>query len=166
MGALTRAVDGFLNSLESTIPEEHVALVWFDDQVGRSVNLTLDYSQIRTAMNQLGPRGNTAIGRGLQEGINAVVDSVHCRPYAHKSIVVMTDGQQNTGTGPAAVATSGVAQYNPLIHTVTFSTGANQTLMQQVAQIGGGRHWHSNNATGLEDAYVEIANDIPTVLTD
>ena len=52
-----------------------------------------------------------------------------------------------------------------MIHSVTFGDGADQQLMRSVADIGDVRHWHAQNDGALQAAYVDIANDIPTVLT-
>ena len=116
-------------------------------------------------MNTLGPSGTTAIGLGLQRGVESLLNQDTARPYAQKTVVIMTDGCHNTGATPETVATTVMAQYNPLIQTVTFGGGADQTRMQEVATIGSGRHWHADTAGQLDDAYVQIAEDIPTVLT-
>jgi Flp pilus assembly protein TadG len=163
--SLSAAVDAFLETLVRTIPEEQVALVWFDHQVGTAVDLTLNYADIQAAMDQLTPRGSTAIGRGLAEGVGALQNELTARPYAHKTTVLMTDGHHNTGERPDSVATRELEDHHFMIHSVTFGEGADQQLMQSVADIGGGRHWHAPDDGALQAAYVDIANDIPTVLT-
>jgi hypothetical protein len=163
--ALVVAVDRFLASLVMTVPEERVALVWFNDQVGSAVDLTNDYTAIRTAMDTLGPGGSTAIGLGLEEGVATILNPLTARPFALKTVVVMTDGIHNTGEAPDLVATREVDSHNLLIHSITFGDGADQTRMQAVAEIGGGRHWHAVDQAELEASYVEIASDIPTILT-
>ena len=87
------------------------------------------------------------------------------RPFAAKTIIVMTDGMHNTGIGPVEVAESFVSEYNVTIHTVTFSAGADQTRMQEVADIGGGTHYHADTGTELVDVFEEIANNLPTMVT-
>ena len=163
--SLVGAVDAFLDVLVATTPQEQVALVWFDDQVGTAVDLTLNYDSVRAAMDQLGPRGSTAIGLGLGEGAGAVQNELTARPYAQKTVVLMTDGHHNTGEAPDTVATRELENHNFMIQCVTFGDGADQQLMGSVADIGGGSHWHAQDDNALQAAYVEIANDIPTVLT-
>lgn len=163
--ALADAVDLFLDAVEKTVPEEKVALVWFDDQVGRAVELTGNYNAIRNAMSQLEPRGWTAIGMGLEQGVASLLNSTTARPFAQKTVVLMTDGRHNTGQRPDSVATRELGSHDLLIQTITFGNDADQQLMEDVAQIGGGRHWHAVDQAQLAAAYVEIANDIPTVLT-
>ena len=54
---------------------------------------------------------------------------------------------------------------NVIIHTVTFTEGAVQAPMMEVARLGGGRHYHAENGDLLIDTFEEIANNLPTVLT-
>jgi hypothetical protein len=58
-----------------------------------------------------------------------------------------------------------MAAYNLTIHTVTFGEGADQDLMQDVAVIGGGNHYHAANGSELVAIFEEIANNLPTILT-
>lgn len=164
--ALVQAVDQFLTALDDTIPEEQVGLVWFSTTAGTAHGLTTVTDDIRTAMDELGPGGWTAIGRGLDEGVTTLTDPLTARPFAQKVVVVMTDGIQNKGVNAEVVAAQVVQDHFIMIHGITFGTGADQVVMQDVADIGGGRFWHANNPGALEEAYNEVAVDIATVLTD
>jgi Mg-chelatase subunit ChlD len=164
--SLSKAVDAFLDALTATVPEEKVALVWFNHGIGTAVDLTLDYNAIRTGMDQLTPEGRTAIGLGLSEGVDALQNELTMRPYAQKTVVLMTDGRHNTGEPPDSVAVRELDHLEFLIQAVTFGDGADQQLMSRVADIGGGRHWHAQDPGALQKAYVDIANEIPTVLTE
>ena len=77
----------------------------------------------------------------------------------------MTDGMHNTGIDPVTVAQDYVGQYDLTIHTVTFSAGADQARMQQVADIGGGLHYHAETGAQLIEVFREIANNLPTIIT-
>ncbi len=77
----------------------------------------------------------------------------------------MTDGIHNTGINPRTVAQQIVSQYDVTIHTVTFGAGADQNLMQEVAEIGGGEHYHAANGDELDAIFEEIANNLPTIVT-
>jgi hypothetical protein len=48
---------------------------------------------------------------------------------------------------------------------VTFGEGADQNLMQDVAEIGGGKHYHAATGAELVAIFEEIANNLPTILT-
>ena len=57
-------------------------------------------------------------------------------------------------------------QKNIAVHTITFSSGANQVLMKTVAKIGGGKHWHADDQAGLIAVFKEVANNLPTLITE
>jgi hypothetical protein len=52
------------------------------------------------------------------------------------------------------------------IHTVTFGAGADQDAMQSVAEAGYGRHYHAEDGDELVEIFEEIANNLPTILTE
>ncbi|MGI9515868.1 MAG: hypothetical protein ACR2NP_02375, partial [Pirellulaceae bacterium] len=72
-------------------------------------------------------------------------------------------------TTPIAMANSLVASHNVIIHTVTFSTSvpeASKLEMGSVATIGGGKHYHADTGDQLVDVFEEIANNLPTIITE
>jgi len=71
----------------------------------------------------------------------------------------MTDGNQNVGIGPVAVAREAKA-LGIIVHTITFGGGANEALMQQVADEADGIHIHAVNNQELIDAFDEIAKTV------
>jgi Flp pilus assembly protein TadG len=166
---LAEAVEAFLDACENTPPAEQLALASFSSTATLDSGLDMNYSQVSSAIDQYSqafPGGSTAIGDGINQGLQALLDSSRARPYAFRTIVVMTDGNHNTGTDPEMTAQLAQDTYGVSVHTITFSNQANQTKMQAVASLGGGQHWHAPDAESLIDAYVEIANNTPTILTE
>ncbi len=161
---LVAAVNAFLNVLDGTSQEEQVSVASYSSSATLDSWLEKDFDIIRATVDGLNTGGMTAIGRGMEEGIEALLDSA-ARPYAAKTMVVMTDGIHNTGINPRTVASSLMGSYNLTIHTVTFGEGADQNLMQQVASIGGGKHYHAATGAELVAIFEEIANNLPTILT-
>ena len=76
----------------------------------------------------------------------------------------MTDGLHNRGPRatrlPATWRQDGVT-----IHTITFGSDADRLRMEEVAAIGGGRHFHADNGLELEQVYREIALTLSTMMT-
>jgi hypothetical protein len=163
--SLETAVNEFLDVLDGTDQEELVSLASFSTSASLDFDLELDYANIRNWVASTNPGGATAIGQGLQEGLPSLF-SAFGRPYAAKTIVVLTDGVNNQNPHPLGVAQSIVANQNVTIHTVTFSDGADKTTMEQVAIAGGGKHYHAENTSELEDIFREIANNLPTIITE
>lgn len=162
---LLAAVGAFIDVLDHTTQEEQVSLASYSSSASLHSFLEKDHNIIRDRLASLSPNGATAIGRGMEEGITALADAA-ARPFAAKTMVVMTDGQHNSGIDPVIVAGNLIANYNLTIHTVTFSQGADIGRMQQVAAIGGGNHYHADDRDRLIQIFQEIANNLPTVLVE
>lgn len=162
---LANALNIFLNELDKSPQEENVSLTVYSTTDRKRVNLTNNFSAIRTAFAQESPRGFTAIGRGISTGLNSVLNDPRSRKFALKSIIVMTDGNHNRGINPATVART-VAGKDVTLHTITFSNGANQALMQQCAQIGKGQHIHAQDNAQLAQAFRTIARQLRVLLTE
>jgi len=162
---LVRAVDAFLNVLDATSQEEQVSLASYATTASLDTLLEKNHQIVRDKVRRLNTGGMTAIGKGMQEGIQGLIDA-RARPFAAKTMVVMTDGVQNQTPWAEPVAANLVANNLLTIHTVTFGTGANQEDMREVANIGGGKHYHAASGADLVRIFEEIANNLPTILTE
>jgi hypothetical protein len=163
-GELKIAVDAFLDVLDTTIQEEQVSVSSYATSASLDAYLTHDYDDVMETVNDLDTGGATAIGAGMNEGIKTLLAG-EARPFASKTMVVMTDGIHNRGVSPVSVASNLMSTYNLTIHTVTFGSGADQQRMKQVANIGGGNHYHAASGAELVEVFQEIANNLPTLLT-
>ena len=140
--ALKNALAVFLAEINKTKEEEFVSLSVYSTSARPLVQITSDMALIQTTFDQQSPGGLTAIGEGLRVGLNSVQNDPRARDLAEKTIIVMTDGNQNRGVSPAIVAGNARDQ-NVVVHTITFSSGANQSLMKTVASTTGGIHLHA-----------------------
>ena len=137
-----------------------------DTDVAVDQRLDFDYSNTIDKMDDLSSipiNGATNIEAGIQKGIEALTRP-EARPLAEKTMVVLTDGVFNRGRHPRFIAATAASQ-DIIIHTVTFSAGADQTAMQQVAAAAGGKHFHAPDAEALERIFREIASTLPVVMT-
>ena len=165
---LVDGVDAFLNVLEGTDQIELVTLVTFNNQANLDLTLQSDYSGIRSAVASILPYNGTAIGDGMLTGAPELMDGTEARIFAAKTIVVLSDGESNSGTDPLVAANSIVADDAITIHTVTFATD-NETAksdMDDVATAGSGVHYHADTGQELIDTFEEIANNLPTILSE
>lgn len=163
--ALRNGVSVFLQELDATRQRERLSLSVYSSTARKRVDVTEDLQQIRDAFALESPQGRTAIGLGLELGIDSILNDPGVRPFALKSIVLMTDGNQNTDISPELVAPL-AANEGIVVHTITFTQGANQQLMQEVADITSGIHVHAENNQQLEDAFREIARQLSVVLIE
>lgn len=165
---LVASVNTFCYELEQTAKVEKVALCGYDTTAATHENLTETYYKVSNELNSISANfegGRTAVGDGILQGLTAVTDSKHGRNWANKVLVVMSDGDHNEGTDPIAAANSAVAMRIP-VFTVTFSAGADQTLMKQIADMTGGSHHHAVDAAQLSEAFRTIAKRLPAMLTE
>ena len=178
-----QGVDAFLNVLEITDQEELVSLVTFNDEarvdweLQRSIDdagglpvINGSYANIRRELHTLTPGGGTAIGSGLLTAVPLIFPGPNdtasiARPFAAKTIVVLTDGQNNSGEfSPLEAGLKITDKANVTIHTVTLSAGAQS--LDDVAQAGQGQSYHDNDGSNLVAIFEEIANTLPTILTE
>ena len=160
---LLDAVDVFLDVLETTDQDEQVSLASYATTATLDLNLVSDYDIVRARLEDLSPNGWTAIGDGMNTGVPSLLDSA-ARPFAAKTLVVMTDGVHNRGIDPDVAAQNIVSQYDVTIHAVTFGGGADREAMREVANIGGGDYYHAATGDELRRIFEEVANNLPTIV--
>jgi len=170
---LEEAVDGFLGVLQETDQEELVSLITFNSNASKDLSVSTDYDEILEEVVGIAPKYGTNISEGLQFGADSILDheaNPDARFFAAKTIVLLTDGEHTSGgIMPAAKAQAIVNANNVIIHAVTFSESVSATSrleMQNVADVGGGRYYHANNGEDLVTIFREIANNLPTLITD
>lgn len=166
ISALKDAVNVFLDQLTESSPLAQVSLSVYATTSFPITQLSDDFPTVRRQVAALPADGFTAIGLGLQTGVNSLRSDPNTRPFAAKTIILMTDGNHNTGVNPL-VAVREAAANNMTVHTVTFSPDANQSLMRQVAQATqGGLHFHADDAQDLNQVFRDIAKNLAVVLIE
>ena len=165
--ALQLACTDFIAVLNETIGREKLAVASYATTSSRDVRLNFDYQPISRFIARLPANGMTNIGAGIDDGVRLLMDAADHRSVARPILVVMTDGQHNQSRDPETAAREAMARYpNLLIHTVTFSAGADKARMRRVAAIGKGRHLHADNLAQLSQVFEEIARTAGTSLIE
>lgn len=192
--ALAIAVQRFVDALAQTPQTEHVALVSYaggnngassytssgcspsftSNTVDTNCSLAANHAVVTSAMGTLSSskwNGRTNIAAGINRAVQ-VLTSAAARPYAAKTIVLMSDGAANepggtesAGRQAAITAATQAANKDIIIHTVTYGE-ADPVTMQAIADASGGNHYIAPNAAALQDIFEEIALTLPVVFTD
>ena len=163
----------FVNHLNSTDANEHVALVTFasnytshcgetNTEASMDQGLTSDLSLLNSAMAARTStvwNGATNIYAGMNLGRTVLNNGSQ---ISAKVMIVLTDGVY-TGSDPVSQALL-AGDDGITVHTITFSDGADQTSMQNVAVAGHGNHYHAPDAAALNDVFTKIAGSL-AVLT-
>jgi len=161
------ATNSFLSTLAGGPQEVLVGLATYSDYSTIDVNLANNYGDITAALNYYSNpfnEGGTNIGDGIYSGITNLQHSPKRRSQAVPVLIVLTDGIHNWGPDPISAAYA-AADSNVIIYTITFSQEADQSAMIQIANIAKGKHYHAADVTTLQQAFQEIAGDLPVLLT-
>ncbi len=177
--ALDGAVRIFVQTLRTSNADEQVALVTYSSDLvslypwlcGASGSpssldspLNTNLSLIENEMDRLKTsvwNGNTFIESGMRKGIAALTNPARSRRFANKVMIVLTDGHENEGS---AISVAPLAQSNEIVvNTITFGDFADQATMSDVAQAGGGRHYHASDAAALERVFRELAAEVSQI---
>ena len=81
---------------------------------------------------------------------------------------MLTDGDNTVGDDPVGVARDELANEDVIVHTITFTPGVSQAgrnAMGAVAEFGRGTHYHTDSGAALATIFEEIANNLPTIIT-
>lgn len=165
---LTAAVAVFNDFLNQTPQNEKISLATFSTTSSQDVPLTYSTTSVQTQLDNITNNflgGATAIGDGIASGTSLLTDSTRTRTFAKKTMIVMTDGIQNTGSDPISQATVAYQNYGIVVHAITFSNDADQAEGAAIAAAGGGVHYHAASGAALIAVFEELARTLPTMLT-
>jgi hypothetical protein len=171
MAALKSSVDVFMDFISAVDTNDRVGLAVYNAADGEGqveIALTENYDPIVQSVNtkQAGHYHQyTNIGAGLHEA-RVHLDN-NARPNASKMIVLMTDGVANwkNGTYNEAAANQYVLDEAALcahesrkypIMAISLGAGADTSIMQQAADITGGRHFNVPGGSSQEDYYQQL----------
>ncbi|THF86882.1 VWA domain-containing protein [Deinococcus sp. KSM4-11] len=139
---------------------------------------TSRHEQVLAAIDGLTLGSSTAIGDGLLEALNALVDGTARAPTADQkpaaAIVLLSDGRNNSGVDPlqaaSRVKTSGIKVYTVGLGTAGESLRSDRwnppgrsldaATLQQIATTTGGRYYEARSASQLSSVYREMGRSL------
>ena len=155
---------------------DRIGLVVFANDAFHQAPPTLDYTVLKQLIDDiqlapdLGVQDGSAIGLGIASATNMLRNS----PTASNVILLLTDGDNNTGTVDPLTSASAASAFNIKIYTigigqsgqitVTGSDGNPQTvlsnldepLLNGIAQTSGGAYYHALNVEELVTIFDQI----------
>ncbi|MSP22558.1 MAG: VWA domain-containing protein [Dehalococcoidia bacterium] len=154
--AAQRAVVDFVRKLEG----DRIGLVIFQSRALTMSPLTVDQdaiaSAVRNTRSGLLPDG-TAIGLGLAGSLNLLRES----PARSRVVVLLTDGQNNTGEITPAAAAALARALEVRVYAIGFVAGRDTAVdaaaLTAIAESTQGRYFDASTAADLTAAYDEIA---------
>lgn len=193
MGAVADAVQGCLDIVDELEGDDMVSSAAYgnvgygpDNKPSHLSYLTYDTGLVRSQVSQLQAgmwTANTCIAGGIDKGIDVLLESPNARTNAAKVMILLTDGIANRtlgGSGSTSEAKNeakDLAQQardsSPPIQIFTISVGVNadQELMQDIATIGGGDHYHAEGTieqykSQLEEIFQRLGGRRPVILIE
>lgn len=159
-------------------PHDRIGLAVFAGEAFTQCPLTTDHSVVKTFLSELQCgflEDGTAIGMGLATGVNRIKDS----EVKSKIIILLTDGVNNAGYIKPITAAEIAQRYGIKVYTIGVGTigdaltpvsrrsdgqyifglarvEIDETLMQQIAEMTGGKYFRATSAESLEKIYADI----------
>lgn len=155
---------------------DQIGLVIFAREAFTQCPLTIDYSVLKTLLNEVKSgmvEDGTAIGNAIANGINRLKDS----KAKSKVIILLTDGVNNSGEIDPRTAAEIARTYNIRIYTIGIGTIGNapypfqtpfgiryqmvpveidEPLLKFIAEETGGKYFRATDNKKLEKIYEEI----------
>src|SRR5579884_1892221 len=144
VGGMTKmdlAKESALNAIELLTGADQLGIIAFEDKPRTVVDLgPLDNpDQARNRIKQMAPGGGTAIYPALE----AAVDTLEPKTAKVKHVVLMTDGISPGGDYPALA--DRMKRDNITLSTIGIGNDADVNLLQQLADMGGGRYYDGSD---------------------
>jgi len=159
---------GVIQALET---DDRMSLEIYGQTVHHEKNLTDEYFRVTDRLDDMQAShydGWTNMGGGMDRAIEELTESGNQRSASRKIMILLTDGMANVseygrcgdyngGRRFALAQAERAARLGIRIFAVSHGFGADKKLMQQIAEIGNGEHFH---AEGSIDDYSEELDDI------
>jgi len=165
-GSMRRAVDAvkaaardFVDSLQPTDP---LALITFSDKALFAHDLSTVREWSYDAIAKYQALGGTALYDALYNSV------MRLKPVkGRRAVVILTDGrdENNPGTAPGSVHTlddvlTRVKEVDAAIYTIGLGPNVDRALLQQLADISGGRAYFPDDASALQAEYRGIIENL------
>lgn len=114
-------------------------------------------TEAKAAITAIEASGQTNIGGGLQIALNMIEGEG--TPLSNEVIVLLSDGQHNTGTDPNSVLPD-INNRNAIVYTVGLGDSVDAGLLSNIANQTGGSYFFATDAYELQPHFVTIYNKL------
>lgn len=181
-GALTDSVKLYIQILKKSPDPAPLSMVtWASDEEAGSLSgqiypaspvttvdvpFGLNQGAIESAIDGRGKNpmiGRTNMSAGMLAGMQVLKNYSTDRPV-NRVMILLTDGQWNEGADPLDTV-SQLRQANIKVHTIGLLIGSMQATLAQISQTTGGLTFMAQDETDLDNAFEQLAKDLPVILT-
>lgn len=141
-----------------SVPGDEVGLVSFQssatlDSPLKALSAVADKTALNGIIGALAANGTTNIGGALRLSLNQFVGAGN--QGCSESIVLLSDGQHNTGEPPSSVTPDLIARKSP-VFSIGLGADADAVTLGNVATSTGGRYYYAPDAPALPGIFAEI----------
>ncbi|KNY28889.1 S-layer homology domain-containing protein [Pseudobacteroides cellulosolvens] len=122
----------------------------------KKITTAADKSSIKSIINKITASGSTNIGGALDSALNDLVSSGYKQGTG--AIILLSDGEHNTGTDPTSVIPAIKAQGVP-VYTIGIGN-VDKNLMNQIAEQTGGEFYYASSVSDINLIYKTIKNKL------
>jgi Ca-activated chloride channel homolog len=150
--------------VQSSNPGDQMFVVNFNQRVSlglpKSVPFTSDLYQLRRALSENRPVGNTA----LYDGVATALQHLKAGSRERKALIVVTDGGDNASHMKFQDLLKMAESSNAVIYTIGIFdphySGVNPQALRRLAKATGGRAYFPESVSEVSDVAEQIARDI------
>jgi Flp pilus assembly protein TadG len=156
----------------NSLVSDRIGLVSYSTTATLNNPLGRNFAQVKTRISSLKADGYTNIGQSIQYANSALIQGAQARTY--RTEILLSDGMANRpGTGMPTNSTAiqfalsnarSAANSHIKIYTISLGDQTDLNLMNSIANLTGGKHYHAPTAADLNAIFDEIAERIPTAL--
>jgi Ca-activated chloride channel family protein len=154
------ARDGLHKLVDELRPEDRLAIIAYAADVEVVHPLVLvDVDQLdslHTAVDTLHPAGATNLYAGLEEGFLTLLEAAE--PERSRLVILLSDGNPSAGITAVAAISEMVQGYvldGVSLTTVSVGLDANPTLMDSLAELGAGNHYHLEAVQAVSEVFID-----------
>jgi hypothetical protein len=151
---------------------DRVGLVSYSTYAQLTLPLGRNFSLIKNTIQSYHANGYTNIGQAIQYSNNHLIQNPQSQTL--RTEILLSDGMANRPglgmpTNPTAIqfalSNAQIAANNAIkIYTISLGNDTDWNLMEQIAAITGGKHYHAPTPADLDAIFNEIAGRIPSIL--
>jgi Ca-activated chloride channel homolog len=148
--------DAARGTAQMLAPEDLISVIVFDSQAHAVVRLqpASNRQRILNDIAQIRASGGTNILPGLREAVDELV-AARARK---KHIILLSDGQSPYEGIPELVDDAAAARIT--VSAVGVGEGADQTLLQMIANRGGGRFYHTRDPASIPQIFTRETQEV------
>jgi len=167
------AANYFVDLIESNLfVYDRIGLVSYSTYGELTMQLGRDFNQMKNIIQMYSADGYTNIGEAIRIASEELIHNQD--GHSHKTIILLSDGMANRpGSGlptnyaaiTYAVGQAQAAANNSIkIYTISLGNSTDINLMNQIAALTNGKHYHAPTTSDLYSIFNKIADRIPSVL--